>query len=72
MTGQTGYVDDTPAVHPLTGGSVDTAVGDADAKRILKYRIVLANILKATPHKDCAASASTDFSSDCTMRTTQG
>jgi hypothetical protein len=26
-------------------------------------------ILKATPHKDCATDAKSDFSSDCTMTT---
>ena len=46
MAGQTGYYDDTSAEHPLIGGSVDSAVMDADAKRILRYRLVLANILK--------------------------
>lgn len=33
-------------VHPLTANKVNQAIRDVDAKHILKYRIVLANILK--------------------------
>ncbi len=33
-------------LHPLTANKSKEATGDTDAKRILKYRIVLANILK--------------------------
>ena len=32
----------------------------------------LSDSIKAIPHKDCTRIAQSDFSSDCTMRTTQG
>ena len=40
----------------------------------LKYPdgVLYLPVFRAIPHKDCACIAQSDFSSDCTMRTTQG
>ena len=38
----------------------------------IDLKIMISCGFKAIPHKDCACIAQSDFSSNCTMRTTQG
>ncbi len=43
-----------------------------DGKNVEELREELSNTFKATPHKDCASDAQSDFSSDCIKITQAG